>query len=79
MKEILLQKLGTTDIAGLEFERGGGFDMNGEIAFPLKQRYDIVKFIGNGSYGVVFSAVDKKSGEKCAIKVVLYIFYKLCT
>ena len=38
--------------------------------------YDIVKFIGNGSYGVVFSAVDKKTGEKCAIKVVNCIFTK---
>ncbi len=35
----------------------------------MKRYFDVVKFVGSGSYGVVFAGVDKKSGEKCAIKV----------
>jgi len=37
-------------------------------------RYSIKEVIGKGSYGVVCSAVDTKSGEKVAIKKINNVF-----
>ncbi|KAH6556408.1 hypothetical protein KP509_1Z181600 [Ceratopteris richardii] len=37
-------------------------------------RYKILEIIGKGSYGVVCSAIDKKTGEKVAIKKINDIF-----
>ena len=37
-------------------------------------RYSIKEVIGKGSYGVVCSAVDNKSGEKVAIKKINNVF-----
>ena len=32
--------------------------------------YRVTKKIGEGTYGIVYRAVDQKNGEKCAIKKV---------
>lgn len=36
----------------------------------MDARYDVIKQIGSGAYGVVVSAVDKATNRKYAIKKV---------
>jgi len=38
--------------------------------FEVDKRYELIKPIGHGAYGVVVSAVDKKTNQKVAIKKV---------
>lgn len=38
--------------------------------FIVDARYDVIKQIGSGAYGVVVSAVDKATNRKYAIKKV---------
>lgn len=35
----------------------------------IKDRYEVVKQLGQGGFGAVFEAKDKKTGEVCALKV----------
>ncbi|GBG25385.1 Mitogen-activated protein kinase 6 [Hondaea fermentalgiana] len=38
--------------------------------FEVDRRYELIKLIGHGAYGVVVSALDRTTGEKVAIKKV---------
>lgn len=38
--------------------------------FIVDAKYDVIKQIGSGAYGVVVSAVDRTTGSKYAIKKV---------
>jgi serine/threonine protein kinase len=38
------------------------------VQIRLDARYQVRHILGNGAYGVVFSAKDSKTGEKVAIK-----------
>ena len=48
--------------------------------FVVDDKFEFIKQIGHGAYGVVCSAQNKKTGQKIAIKKV-YIRYilSLCT
>lgn len=48
--------------------------LTSEIEFIIDVRYHSVKIIGSGSFGVVASAVDSKSGHRIAIKKILNAF-----
>jgi Protein kinase domain. len=39
--------------------------------FVVDEKYEFIKLIGVGAYGVVCSALNKKTGQKVAIKKVL--------
>ena len=41
---------------------------------PLEHRYRLEEVIGEGSYGVVCSAVNLKTGERVAIKRIMRVF-----
>ena len=45
--------------------------------FLVDQKYEIIKQIGSGAYGVVVSAVDTNTNKKYAIKKVLNAFEDL--
>ena len=36
----------------------------------IKSLFEFKRQIGSGSYGTVFQAINKKSGEQCAVKVI---------
>ena len=48
-------------------------------AFDPRELYDPLGLIGRGSYGSVFRARDRRSGELVAIKVVHYTYELRCT
>lgn len=56
--------------AKVKFEAGG-------TVFVVDDRYEFIKQIGHGAYGVVCSAYDKKTGRKVAIKKVTNAFQDL--
>lgn len=45
--------------------------------FTVDEKFDFIKRIGYGAYGVVCSALDKTSGEKVAIKKISKAFQDL--
>lgn len=45
------------------------FECNNTI-FVVDEKYEYIKLIGQGAYGVVCSALNKESGQKVAIKKV---------
>lgn len=42
--------------------------------FQVSEKYEFVKEIGQGAYGIVCAAVNTRNGEKCAIKKVSKLF-----
>lgn len=48
------------------------FEISG-TEFIVDARYDIIKQIGSGAYGVVVSAIDRSTNQKFAIKKVLIL------
>jgi serine/threonine protein kinase len=56
--------------AQVKFETGG-------TVFVVDDRYEYVKQIGHGAYGVVCSAFDKRNNRKVAIKKVTNAFQDL--
>ncbi|KAK4514889.1 uncharacterized protein ATC70_002495 [Mucor velutinosus] len=42
--------------------------------FQVAEKYELVKEIGQGAYGIVCAAVNTRNGEKCAIKKVNKLF-----
>ena len=50
---------------------------SGGTSFIVDSRYEYIKKIGHGAYGVVVSATDKTSGKKVAIKKVSNAFEDL--
>ena len=44
--------------------------VSGETKFIVDKKYEYMKCIGRGAYGVVCSALNKETGEKVAIKKV---------
>jgi mitogen-activated protein kinase 1/3 len=44
--------------------------VSGETKFVVDKKYEYIKCIGRGAYGVVCSALNKETGEKVAIKKV---------
>ncbi len=59
MKKTLSETVSKYQIAGTEF--------------VVDSKYQILKQIGSGAYGVVVSAIDKTTNKKYAIKKVLYL------
>jgi len=45
-----------------------------DIDKPILRRYDIIQKLGKGAYGIVWKAVDKKSGETVALKKIFDAF-----
>lgn len=54
----------------VKFETGG-------TTFIVDDRYEFIKQIGHGAYGVVCSAFDKRTNKKVAIKKVTNAFQDL--
>ena len=52
---------------------GHTFTVSG-VNFELKERYEFIKHIGNGSYSVVCSCYDKNDGRNVAIKKITNAF-----
>ena len=50
---------------------------SGGTCFIVDNRYEYIKKIGHGAYGIVVAAHDKKTGEKVAIKKVSNAFEDL--
>jgi mitogen-activated protein kinase 1/3 len=49
----------------------------GGTTFHLESRYEFIKKIGHGAYGVVISAVDRLTNQKVAIKKIPKAFEDL--
>jgi mitogen-activated protein kinase 1/3 len=47
----------------------------GGTQFVIDDKYEIIKQVGSGAYGVVASALNKQTNKKVAIKKVLSFFY----
>jgi len=45
-----------------------------DIDKPILRRYDIIQKLGKGAYGIVWKAIDKKSGETVALKKIFDAF-----
>jgi mitogen-activated protein kinase 1/3 len=45
--------------------------------FQIPKKYELIRPIGSGAYGVVISALDTETGRKCAIKKVHRVFEDL--
>jgi len=45
-----------------------------DIDKPILRRYDIIQKLGKGAYGIVWKAVDKKTGETVALKKIFDAF-----
>ena len=43
----------------------------GGTPFVIDEKYEIIKQIGSGAYGVVASALDREKNKKVAIKKVI--------
>ncbi len=52
------------------------FECNGTV-FVVDDRYEYIKLVGHGAYGVVCSALDKRTNRKVAIKKVTNAFQDL--
>jgi len=48
--------------------------MTEEIDKHILRKYDIVQKLGKGAYGIVWKALDKKTGEKVALKKIFDAF-----
>jgi len=46
----------------------------GGTPFVVDEKYEIIKQIGSGAYGVVASALDRQRNKKVAIKKVINAF-----
>lgn len=46
----------------------------GGTQFVIDDKYEIIKQVGSGAYGVVASALNKQTNKKVAIKKVLSFF-----
>jgi len=44
--------------------------VSGETKFVVDKKYEYIRCIGRGAYGVVCSALNKETGDKVAIKKV---------
>ena len=51
----------------------------GGTPFVIDERYEIIKQIGSGAYGVVASALDREKNRKVAIKKVLITIFRSST
>ena len=52
------------------------YDVGG-VNFVIDDRYELIKQIGHGAYGVVISASDARRGKKVAIKKISNAFEDL--
>lgn len=43
----------------------------------MDTKYELIKPIGHGAYGVVISALNTETGQKVAIKKITHAFYDL--
>lgn len=49
--------------------------MSEEIESHILSKYDVVQRLGKGAYGVVWKAINRQSGEVCALKKVFDAFH----
>lgn len=49
-------------------------DKMSEIDEHIMKRFDIKKRLGKGAYGIVWKAIDRKSGETVAVKKIFDAF-----
>lgn len=49
------------------------FDVRG-VSFVVHEKYNIVKVIGVGAYGIVTAAMDMQTGQKVALKKISGVF-----
>lgn len=49
------------------------FDVRG-VTFTVHEKYELIKAIGVGAYGIVMAAIDKSTGEKVAMKKISGVF-----
>lgn len=49
----------------------------GGTQFVIDDKYEIIKQVGSGAYGVVASALNKQNNKKVAIKKVKNILFRL--
>lgn len=82
-KEMNKQKLNSSNVSKKEVEKKKDkkstlktFVISG-TSFTVEEKYDLIKQVGLGAYGVVCSCVDKKSNVKVAIKKVPNAFEDL--
>jgi len=45
----------------------------GGTPFVIDEKYEVIKQIGSGAYGVVASALDREKNKKVAIKKVFHL------
>lgn len=62
-------KGGTTSVVTIEPYTSHSF-LAGKHTFTVDRRYSMIRTIGSGAYGVVISALDAKSNQNVAIKMV---------
>lgn len=48
----------------------------GGTPFVIDEKYEVIKQIGSGAYGVVASALDREKNKKVAIKKVFRLLYR---
>ncbi|OMJ78032.1 hypothetical protein SteCoe_22275 [Stentor coeruleus] len=60
-----------------EFSKGKNKFSTGGTSFVVDSRYEFIKEIGHGAYGVVVSALDHQTGTKVAIKKISNAFEDL--
>jgi mitogen-activated protein kinase 1/3 len=77
---MLISKRGTAGVSAPDIsgpsDVGGGkklYLVNGN-RFEVDNRYDVIKAVGYGAYGIVCSACDTASGERVAIKKIPKVF-----
>lgn len=49
------------------------FDVHG-VMFTVHEKYELIKAIGVGAYGIVMAAIDRSTGEKVAMKKISGVF-----
>lgn len=52
------------------------FEIRG-ITFTVNEKYDLMKAVGVGAYGIVMAAIDRSNGELVALKKICGVFEDL--
>jgi len=82
-KDLNKQKLNSTNISKKEKEKKNDKKIQNKTfvisgtSFTVEEKYELIKQVGLGAYGVVCSCLDKKANVKVAIKKVPNAFEDL--